>query len=116
MAVISKKKMVTTELTSDKRLLSGLMVLMLVYLTYELEFLIEVKFPFKEKLLGIPEKGKLPLTYSNFFRATTCVSKVIIMAKDIESEDVNPDSILFKLYTYIHPYYACCFNHYKNIL
>lgn len=75
-----EKKLITSELTQDTRLLSGLIILICIYFTYELEFPAEIKLPFiylQEKLLQIPAQGKLPVAYNNFFRASSCVEKAI---------------------------------------
>ena len=76
--IVCENKAVTSEMTGDDRVVSGILLLIAVYFAYELEFPADLKFAFtylQEKLLRIPASGKLPQAYSNFFRASTCVEK-----------------------------------------
>ena len=95
MKITCEKKVVTGDISTGNRLISGVIVLLAVYFTYQLEFPQEVKLCLlflQEKLLCISVKGKLPLQYSNFFRATSCISNNIDRDEDLTQDPWSLDS------------------------
>ena len=74
--VVCEKKVVATDF-GDK-IVSGVIILLAVYFVYEVEYPQQLKLPLtflQEKLLQIPSEGRLPMSYNNFFRATSCIEK-----------------------------------------
>ena len=88
MKITCEKKVVTGDISFGNRLISGIIVLLAVYFTYQLEFPPDIKLGLlflQEKLLQIKVEGKLPIQYSNFFRASSCVSSTIEQNEDLRN-------------------------------
>ena len=95
MKITCEKKVVTEDISVGNRLISGVIILLAVYFAYQLEFPQEIKLCLwflQEKLLQIDAEGKIPLQYSNFFRATSYIRNNINQDEDLTQDPWSLDS------------------------
>ena len=95
MKITCEKKVVTGDISIGNRLISGVIILLAVYFAYQLEFPQDIKLGLlflQEKLLHITVEEKVPLQYSNFFCATSCISSSIEQDEDLTQDPWNLDS------------------------
>ena len=95
MKITCEKKVVTEDISVGNRLISGVIILLAVYFAYQLEFPQEIKLCLwflQEKLLQIDAEGKIPLQYSNLFRATSCIRNNINQDEDLTQDPWSLDS------------------------